>query len=442
MSSSPAPTRPSSRLHYAWVVAAITFLTLIVAAGVRSVPSVLIVPLEHEFGWSRATISFAVSVNLLLYGLIGPFAAGFINLYGPRRVMLLAFTLVAAGVASTSLVMHHPWQLTLLWGVLVGAGTGLTALVLGATIVHRWFHVHRGTIIGVLTASTATGQLLFLPLLARIIEHHGWRAATLLIVGVLLAMLPVIFFFMRDRPAGAVRPFGLSPDEPMTAPAPAGNPFSGALSALRLGARSRDFWLLAGSFFICGASTNGLIGTHLVPACMDHGIPEVQAAGLLAVMGIFDLVGTTASGWLSDRFSNRWLLCMYYGLRGLSLLCLPSAFQPETHRLSLFAVFYGLDWIATVPPTVALTARAFGREKVGIMFGWIIASHQVGAALAAWGAGLIRTTEGAYDHAFLISGSLCVLTAAGVLMIGRHQGNAAANSLPLPSGAPAASISN
>jgi len=406
------------------------------------VPGVLIVPLEHEFGWSRATISFAVSINLLLYGLIGPFAAGFINLYGPRRVMLLAFTLVAAGVAMTSLVMHQPWQLTLLWGVLVGAGTGLTALVLGATIVHRWFHVHRGTLIGVLTASTATGQLLFLPLLAHIIEHHGWRAATLLIVVVLLAMLPVIFFFMRDRPAGAVRPFGLSPDEPMAAPAPAGNPFAEALSALRLGMRSRDFWLLAGSFFICGASTNGLIGTHLVPACMDHGIPEVKAAGLLAVMGIFDLIGTTASGWLSDRFSNRWLLFTYYGLRGLSLLFLPSAFQPETHRLSLFAVFYGLDWIATVPPTVALTAQAFGRDKVGIMFGWIVAFHQIGAALAAWGAGFIRTSEGAYDHAFLISGSLCVLTAAGVLFIGRQRRDSAAHSSPLPSGADAAPVSH
>jgi sugar phosphate permease len=437
-----APSQSAtSRIHYAWVVVGITFLTLIVAAGVRSVPGVLIVPLEHEFGWSRATISFAVSVNLLLYGLIGPFAAGFINLYGPRRVMLLAFTLVAMGVGTTALVMKTPWQLTVLWGVLVGAGTGLTALVLGATVVHRWFHVHRGTILGVLTASTATGQLLFLPLLAHIIERHGWRSATLLIVGVLLAMLPVIFVFMRDRPAGAVRPFGLSPDEPWSAPAPAGNPFAEAVSALGLGLRSRDFWLLAGSFFICGASTNGLIGTHLVPACMDHGIPEVRAAGLLAVMGIFDLIGTTASGWLSDRFSNRWLLCTYYGLRGLSLLFLPGAFQPETHRLSLFAVFYGLDWIATVPPTVALTARAFGREKVGLMFGWIVASHQVGAALAAWGAGLIRTNEGAYDHAFFISGSLCVLTALGVLFIGRGRPSVT-QSLPMRSGVEAAAASN
>jgi len=416
MSSASAP---SSRLHYAWIVAAVTFLALIVGAAVRSVPGILIVPLEHEFGWTRATISFAVSVNLLLYGLIGPFGAGFINRYGPRRVMLLAFTLVAAGVSLTTL-MHSPAQLTLLWGVVVGCGTGMTAIVLGAAVVHRWFHSHRGLVVGVLTASTATGQLLFLPLLAQVIEHHGWRHAVLTIAGVLLVVLPLIFFFMRDDPAQAgLRPYGLPEGEPVVSPNSAANPFTEAISALLVGLRSRDFWLLAGSFFICGASTNGLIGTHLVPACMDHGMPEVRAAGLLAVMGIFDLIGTTASGWLSDRFSNRWLLFTYYGLRGLSLLFLPGAFDPNTHRLSIFAVFYGLDWIATVPPTVALAAQSFGRERVGLMFGWIVASHQVGAALAAWGAGWIRTTEGAYDHAFLISGSLCVLTAGMVLFIGR-----------------------
>lgn len=418
----PPVARPPPRLHYAWIVAAVTFLALIVGAAVRSVPGILIVPLEQEFGWSRTTISFAVSVNLLLYGLIGPFAAGFINRYGPRRVMLLAFVLVAAGVSLTTL-MRSPSQLVWLWGVLVGCGTGMTAIVLGAAVVHRWFHSHRGLVVGMLTASTATGQLLFLPLLAHFVEHDGWRRAVLVVAGVLLLVLPLIFFFMRDNPAqSGLRPYGLPEGESAVVPNISANPFSEAISALAAGLRSRDFWLLAGSFFICGASTNGLIGTHLVPACMDHGMPEVQAAGLLAVMGIFDLIGTTASGWLSDRFSNRWLLFTYYGLRGVSLLFLPGAFEPETHRLSIFAVFYGLDWIATVPPTVALTAKAFGRERVGVMFGWIIAAHQVGAALAAWGAGWVRTNEGAYDHAFLLSGGLCVLTAGAVLFIGR--GNA------------------
>jgi sugar phosphate permease len=415
----PSPVRPAVKLHYAWIVAAVTFLALIVGAAVRSTPGILIVPLEHEFGWTRSTISFAVSVNLLLYGLIGPFAAGLINRYGPRRIMLMAFVLVAAGVSLTTL-MHTPGQLVLLWGVLVGCGTGMTAIVLGATVVHRWFHAHRGLVVGVLTASTATGQLLFLPLLAHFVEHDGWRRAVLVVAGVLLVVLPLIYFFMRDDPAQlGLRPYGLPDGEPVVRPDSGANPFTEAIDALRVGMRSRDFWLLAGSFFICGASTNGLIGTHLVPACMDHGIPEVRAAGLLAVMGIFDLIGTTASGWLSDRFSNRWLLFTYYGLRGLSLLFLPGSFAPETHRLSLFAVFYGLDWIATVPPTVALTARSFGRERVGIMFGWIVAAHQIGAALAAWGAGWVRTNIGAYDRAFLTSGGLCVLTAGMVLMIGR-----------------------
>ena len=419
-SSSPTlPLPPSRRLHYAWIVAAVTFLTLIVGAASRSVPGILIVPLEREFGWTRTTISFAVSINLLLYGLIGPFAAGFINRYGPRRIMLLSLSLVAVGVSLTTL-MTSPTHLVLLWGVLVGCGSGMTALVLGATIVHRWFHSHKGLVIGVLTASTATGQLLFLPYLAHLVEHDGWRRVVLTVAFVLLLVLPLIYFFMRDDPAKlGLRPYGLpqGTDVPV---APSGsNPFAEAIAALKLGWRSRDFYLLAGSFFICGASTNGLIGTHLVPACMDHGIPEVKAAGLLALMGICDLVGTTISGWLSDRFSNRWLLFSYYGLRGLSLLFLPESFTPETHHLSIFAVFYGLDWIATVPPTIALIARSFGRERVGLMFGWVFAAHQVGAGIAALGAGWIRTEHGTYDHAFLISGGLCVLTAVMVLFIGR-----------------------
>ena len=420
------PTTTSWRLHYAWIVAAVTFAALIVGAAVRSVPGILIVPLEHEFGWTRATISFAVSINLLLYGLIGPFAAGLINRWGPRRIMLIAFTLVAVGVALTTQI-HTSTELVLLWGVLVGCGTGMTAIVLGATVVHRWFHTHRGLVVGVLTASTATGQLLFLPLLAHLVEQHGWRTAVLTAAGALVAILPLIFFVMRDDPAQVgLCPYGQPEDEPVVSSSKTGNPFREAIVALGIGMRSRDFWLLAGSFFICGASTNGLIGTHMVPACMDHGMPEVKAAGLLAVMGIFDLIGTTASGWLSDRFSNRWLLFTYYGLRGLSLLFLPDAFAPETHRLSIFAVFYGLDWIATVPPTVALTAKAFGRERVGVMFGWIVAAHQIGAGLAAWGAGWIRTVQGAYDHAFLLSGGLCVLTAAMVLLIGRKKTSASA----------------
>ena len=405
------------KLHYAWIVLGVTFVCLLISAATRATPSILIVPLEKEFGWSRATISFAISTNILLYGLIGPFAAGFINRYGPRRMMTIAAVLLGLGTLTT-IWISRPWQLLALWGALVGVGTGMVAVVLGASVVQRWFHAHRGLAMGMLTASAATGQLVFLPLLALIVESHGWRSAVVAMASAALLMAPIAWFAMRDRP----QDLGLPPFGSTDASLPAlsqENPLMAALAALRMASRSREFWILAGSFFVCGASTNGLVGTHLVPACMDHGMPEVQAASLLAVMGLFDLVGTTGSGWLSDRVDNRLLLFAYYGLRGLSLLYLPYGFISQGHGLSLFAIFYGLDWIATVPPTVALARQAFGAEKVGLVFGWIMAAHQVGAALAASFAGIIRTTEGSYDRAFFIAGGLCVITAFGVLFAGR-----------------------
>ncbi|HWW80858.1 MAG TPA: MFS transporter [Steroidobacteraceae bacterium] len=405
--------------HYAWIVLAITFVVLLISAATRATPGVLMVPLEQEFGWSRATISIAISINLLLYGLTGPFAAGLVNRYGPRRVMAVAAFLMGLGTLAT-ITMKHPWQLIALWGVVVGTGTGIIAIVLGATVVQRWFYLHRGLALGLLTASSATGQLIFLPVLAQLVVSSGWRWAVIAVAAVALLIAPITFLVMRDRPQEkGLTPLGLPDTETIPAPA-TGNPFVAAVGALRMASRSREFWILAGSFFICGASTNGLIGTHLIPACMDHGIPEVQAAGLLAMMGIFDLVGTTGSGWLSDRYDSRILLMTYYGLRGLALLYLPYGFISESHGLSLFAVFYGLDWIATVPPTVALTRQAFGAEKAGLVFGWIMAAHQVGAAVAASFAGLIRTTEGNYDHAFIFAGVLCVISAVGVLFAGKR----------------------
>jgi predicted MFS family arabinose efflux permease len=410
----PARIARVKRPHYAWIVLGVTFVCLLVSAATRATPSVLIVPLEREFGWSRATISLAISVNLLFYGFIGPFAAGFINRYGPRRVLTLAAILMALGTLLT-IFITRPWELFVLWGGVVGAGTGLIAIVLGATIVQRWFHVHRGLALGLLTASTATGQLVFLPALAHLVVRYGWRSAVATMAIAALAIAPLAFALVRDRPRdkGLVA-LGLSGADPAPESAPQ-NPLLAAVSALREASASRQFWILAGSFFICGASTNGLIGTHLVPACMDHGMPEVQAAGLLAVMGIFDLVGTTASGWLSDRIDNRLLLFIYYGLRGLALMYLPYALLSQGHALSVFTVFYGLDWIATVPPTVALTRAAFGAEKTALVFGWIIAAHQLGAALAASFAGIIRTAAGSYDHAFLLAGILCLAAAISVL---------------------------
>jgi len=406
------------KLHYAWVVLGVTFVCLLISAATRATPSILIVPLEKEFGWSRTTISMAVSVNILLYGLIGPFAAGFINRYGPRRVTAVSAVLLGLGTLAT-VTIKQPWQLFALWGILVGVGTGIIAMVLGATIVQRWFYAHRGLALGMLTASAATGQLIFLPFLAKLVVDHGWRSSVITMAALALLIAPVVLLLMRDRPEEKkLRPLG----QPYDVPVPTStlqNPFVAAMSALAQASRSREFWILAGTFFICGASTNGLIGTHLVPACMDHGMPEVQAAGLLAIMGAFDLIGTTGSGWLSDRFDNRILLFAYYGLRGLSLLYLPFGFISEGHGLSIFAVFYGLDWIATVPPTVALARQTFGVEKTGLVFGWIVASHQLGAAVAAALAGAIRTREGSYDHAFLIAGGLCLASAVGVLFAGR-----------------------
>ncbi len=405
------------RPHYAWIVAGVTFAVLIVGAGVRATPSVLIVPLETEFGWSRATISAAISVNILLYGLTGPFAAAVMERFGIRRTVLAALLVIAAGVALTPL-MRASWQLVVLWGVVVGSGTGVTATVLGAVVVARWFERRRGLVMGVLTASTATGQLLFLPLLAELAVTRGWRSVSLATAAAVILLIPPVALLLRDRPAdlGLFR-YGAPPgaiERPVQ-----GNPVALALRTLGEGLRNRDFLLLAGSFFICGASTNGLIGTHLIPACVDHGIPEVTGASLLAVMGIFDFFGTTLSGWLSDRWDNRRLLSWYYGLRGLSLMFLPFAFDLSDWGLGLFAVFYGLDWIATVPPTVRLAANAFGPEKAGVIFGWIGAAHQLGAAVAAGIAGLIRTDMGSYLPAFMLAGGLCLAASLMVLAIGR-----------------------
>ncbi len=408
-----------TRIHPAFIVAGAIFIVLLCAAAVRATPSILIVPLEREFGWSRALLSSAVSVNLVLYGLVGPFAAALMERFGIRRTVLASLAIICAGVALTS-QLRSSWQLVLTWGVLVGLGTGTTAMVLGATVVSRWFVTRRGTIMGVLTASTATGQMLFLPLEAYVVEHHGWRMVTLLVASVLALLLPLVALLVRDRPADlGLLPYGASPETPAVTPSRQ-NPLTNALRVLRESAHSADFWLLAGSFFVCGATTNGLVGTHLSPACIDHGIPEVRAAGLLAVMGIFDLVGTTASGWLSDRFDSRKLLFWYYSLRGLALLWLPQAFDATVLGLPLFAVFYGLDWIATVPPTVRLTTEAVGVQDAPIAFGWIVASHQIGAGIGALGAGVVRSRLTTYTPAWIAAGAICLLAAVVVLRIGRR----------------------
>jgi predicted MFS family arabinose efflux permease len=400
--------------HYAWFVLALAFLTLVAAAAVRASPSVLIVPLEQAFGWSPTAISSAISLNLLLYGVMGPFAAALMQRIGIRRTLLAAFAVVEAGVLA-SLAMRAPWQLVLCWGLLVGMGAGTVAPVLGATVVNRWFTARRGLAMGIVTAASAAGQLVFLPVLARIAESGGWRPPVLVVALALALAMPLVFLLLPERPdALGLAPYGeTGPAEPKTA---AGNPLTIAVAVLGRAAVTRDFWIFLGTFFVCGASANGLVGTHLIPFCFDHGIPEVQAAWLLAAMGAFNIAGTTLSGWLSDRYDNRVLLMAYFGLRGLSLVYLPySRFDVET--LSLFAIFYGLDWIATVPPMMRLLTDQFGKNDAPVVFGWIFAGHQLGAGSIALIAGALRAGLGSYDVPFLLSGTLCFAAAMLVLRL-------------------------
>ncbi|MCS6763504.1 MAG: MFS transporter [Candidatus Protistobacter heckmanni] len=373
---------------------------MLITAGTRGTPSVMMVPLEHKFGWSRSMISLALSINLALFGLMGPFAAAAMLRFGLRRTVLSVLAILAGAVALSSL-MQSTWQLQLLWGLAVGCATGATSMTFGATVVNRWFKEHRGLAMGLLTASSATGQLVFLPLLAWITDHHGWRPVVLLVASVAAVILPLMAFLLPERPESiGLRAYGEAHDAP-PAPVQTQNPIAIAFGALAKASKSRDFSLLFASFFVCGASTNGYIGTHFISIYGDYGLTQVQGAGILAAMGFFDLFGTTASGWLSDRINSRVLLFWYYGLRGLALIYLPYAFGLGFLGLPIFTLFYGLDWIATVPPTVRLATDGFGSRDAPIIFGWIVAGYQLGAAFAALG------------------GGLCIVTAVLVLQINR-----------------------
>jgi len=406
-------------LHYAWLIVIVTFVTLITTAGFRAAPGVLIVPLQNEFHWSRGVISLGISIGLLMYGLAAPFSAALMERFGVRRVMLVALATIATGATLTTL-MTAAWQFCLLWGVVVGSATGAVSVPLAATVANRWFSTRQGFVTGILTASNASGQMIFLPALAWLATAYGWRYATVAIAVVAMVLVfPIVAIVVRDRPQSmGLEPFGAT--EPVEAPPRSEHPFRPAFDGLLIGLRSRTFWLLSLTFFICGLSTNGLIGTHLIPAAVDHHLSEVTGASLLALMGIFDVIGTTTSGWLTDRLDPRYLLAWYYGFRGLAVMALPWAFG-SGYALVAFAVFYGLDWVATVPPTVSITAKTFGAERVGIVFGWIFASHQFGAAFAAWAAGASREWFGTYNYAFVSAGVLCLLASALSLRIGRPE---------------------
>ncbi len=395
-------------------VLAVTFFALLVSAGVRSAPSVLMVPLSLHFGWDRATISATSAVGIVLYGLVGPFAAALMMSFGIRRTM--ASGLLLMGLATlASQFMSQSWHYLLTWGVLSGLGSGAVASVLGAAVVARWFAKRQGLAMGVLSASTATGSLIFLPVLAWLTSTGAWLPVVRLVGAVCLVLVPLVLWLVPEHPGDVgARRFGEDHAPAAPAPVAARDALAFAFSALGRAVRVPMFWMLFGTFFVCGLTTNGLVGTHLIAFCGDHGIAPVAAAGLLSTMGLFDLVGTTASGWLTDRYDPRRLLVAYYGLRGISLIVLPFC-NFGTASLAVFAVFYGLDWIATVPPTLALATRTFGAREAPVVFGWVNVGHQLGAATAAFGAGLVRQEFGSYNPAFVIAGIFGVV-AAGLLI--------------------------
>ncbi|MCU1439830.1 MAG: transporter [Rhodoglobus sp.] len=412
--------RRTRRIHPAWIVAIVAFLALVGAAGFRAAPGVLMLPLEDEFGWTRTQLSLAVTVNLLLYGLMAPFAAALMARFGLRKVTSVALLFVAAG-AALSIFATEPWMLVLTWGVLIGLGTGSMALVFAATVADQWFVKSRGLVVGVLTAGSATGQLAFLPLIAILVTEQGWRQASLLVAGGALLVVPLVLIFLRNHPVDiGMTPYG-APDTYVYEQPARGNAVKNALGTLRRASRVRTFWALVAGFAICGATTNGLIGTHFIPSAHDHGMPETAAAGLLAVVGIFDILGTIASGWLTDRINPRILLAVYYAFRGLGLLVLPfllsATVQPP---IIIFVVIYGLDWVATVPPTVALCREIFGKDGP-IVFGWVFASHQVGAAIAATVAGVVRDSTGEYSAAWFGAAGLCLVAAVVSATITRRK---------------------
>jgi sugar phosphate permease len=405
-------------LHYAWVIAAVTFLAMLTTSAALGLPGAMLQPLSKEFGWTTDQLSSVFAVRFALFGLLGPFAAVFIGRFGLRSIMVVAASFIAAAMVLATQITAL-WQLFLLWGLVLGCGTGLTALVLGAMVANRWFTSNRGLVVGLFAASTATGQLIFLPIAAWMIENMGWRYAVIPVFIACVTVAVLATLFMRDHPGSVgLRAFGEPEGAPIEAPPPrtARLNFLGPFQVLKEASGNRTFWILAGTFFICGLSTNGLLQTHFISLCSDNGLSAVPAASVLAMMGAFDLVGTTLSGYLSDRYDNRKLLFWYYGLRGVSLFWLP--FSTFTfYGLSIFAMFYGLDWIATVPPTVKLAAQEFGKEKAGMIFGWVFAAHQLGAATAAYGAGLTRTLLLTYNPALFAAGAACLIAAASVMMI-------------------------
>ncbi|MEA0565607.1 MFS transporter [Lysinibacillus irui] len=406
------------RVHYSWFILVVTFFSIIVAGITLSSSGVFINPLEKEFQWERSTIALAFAISLFLYGISGPFMAALLEVIGLKKMMLSAMATLIVGITLTFL-MNQSWQLIVIWGGIIGLGASLFLTVLSPYVANHWFVKRRGLAVGILTASTATGQLILLPVLAMIIEHYSWRWAMGLILLLSTLMFTLIAIFIKNKPQDVgLNPYGQEEFIEEQTVQQKKNPIHIAFNGLLEAVKIKAFWLLAGSFFICGLSTSGLIGTHFVSYCISFGVPLVTAASLLSFMGVFNLLGTTASGWLSDRFDNRWLLFWYYLLRGASLLLLPYALsQGSVILLTIFTIFYGLDWIATVPPTISITRQIFGMQKSSIIYGWIFASHQAGAAVAAYGGGLIYQFFNSYTWAFFLAGIFCAMASLFVIIV-------------------------
>jgi MFS family permease len=407
------------KIHPAWTALVVTFLTLMATAGFRSAPSVLIIPLEDAFGWTRSQVSLAIAINVLLYGFVAPFAAALMEKFTVRKVVMYALTFVAVSAALTVFI-SEPWHLWALWGVCVGIGTGSMALVFAATVANRWFVKNRGLVVGALTAASAAGQLVFLPLLSHFAVRYGWQSVSITIAIASLLVVPLIYLFLKESPESiGTTPYG-APDDWQPIPKSELSAFRLAMDTISKAKGDRNFQILFFTFFVCGLSTNGLIGTHFIPAAHDHGMSQPVAASLLALVGVFDVVGTLCSGYLTDRYDPRKLLFFYYGLRGLSLFLLPSILFASIHPSTLvFVIFYGLDWVATVPPTIVLARLVLGPQRATIVYGWVFVAHQIGAATAALGAAVLRVQFGDYAIAFYISAGMCIVAAYLVLKIGK-----------------------
>ena len=402
------------RFFYGWLMVCVTAAVLVATAGVRAAPGAFLLSMQDEPDWSTSALSFAAAVGLLVYGLSGPISGRLMAAVGIRGVTIDALVLTAGSLITSSFV-REIWLLTIFFGLLSGLGTGLVASVLGPTVANRWFVKDRGLVVGVFGASVSAGQLIFFPFLTTLAVTVGWRTGALALAVIALALIVPVVIWFRDDPADVgERPRGVDDGMPI-APALKADP-----GVMRKAVRSPDFWFLASTFFVCGATSNGLIGQHFISHAVDHGFTAVAASEALAVMGAFNFVGTIASGWLTDRRDPRKLLLIYYRFRGVSLLFLP--FVHDSMGIVAFSVLFGLDYIATVPPTVALCADAFGRRNVGIVYGWVFAAHQFGAAISAWVAGVVRENVGNYAVAFVAAGWIAIVAGFAALAIKRPVG--------------------